>query len=485
MKYILFICFCTFWGLAATAQDYNIVSYGAQSGSNKLSTAAIQKAIDQASSAGGGRVVVPKGEFTSGSLFLKSGVELHLSKGATLLGSTNPADYKKLGKWKGLILADNARGIVISGNGIIDGRGAQIALYLDSLFHAGAIDSIRYNLVEKRPMWYTRPQIIYFVGCENIRVTGVTLQNSACWVQTYEQCNRLIIDKIKVRSDAYWNNDGLDIVDSKNVRITNCNINAADDGICIKSEDWSHTYCCDSIYIADCTVRSSASAVKFGTSSVNDIKNVTIRNIRVYDTYRSAIAIEAMQGGVLENILVENITATNTGNALFLRIGQIRNAENPGVLRNVTLRNIKVTVPFERPDYKYEIRGPALPQFHNIFPSSITGIPGHPIQNVTLENITIIYPGRGNPAFAYMPTDRLNEVPELPTAYPEFSMFGELPAWGLYLRHVEGITLKNIKMKIENPDYRPAIVLDDVSNYTIESLNIKGDAKANPVFEKK
>lgn len=484
MKYALLFYMFIFTIFSAHAKDFNILDYGALPSNTTLSTNAIQNAIDAANSSGGGRVVVPKGTFTTGSIFLKSGVELHLAKGAILLGSTLPADYKKVRNWKGLILADKAIKISISGAGTINGQGAQLALYMDSLFHAGDIDSIRYNHVEKRPMWYTRPQIIYFLGCENINVTGITLQNSACWVQTYEQCNKVVIDRIKVESDSYWNNDGIDIVDSKNVRITHCNINAADDGICIKSEDWSHTYYCDSIYIADCIVRSSASAVKFGTSSVNDIKNVIIRNIRVYDTYRSAIAIEAMQGGILENILVENITATNTGNAIFLRIGQIRNAENPGVLRNVTLRNIKVTVPWERPDYKYEIRGPALPYFHNIFPASITGIPGHPIRGVILENITIIFPGRGNPAFANMPTDRIHEVPELPTAYPEFSMFGELPAWGIYMRHVDGITLKNVKLKIENPDYRPAVVLDDVQQFSIQHLRIKGDKKNAYIFKK-
>ena len=138
---------------------------------------------------------------------------------------------------------------------------------------------------------------------------------------------------------------------------------------------------------------------------------------------------------------------------------------------------MKVDIAFERPDYAYEIRGPELPFFHNIFPSSITGIPGHPVENVTLENIEIRYPGRGNNGLANIPLSRLESVPEKAAEYPEFSMFGELPAWGFYVRHMDGLTMKNIKLSIDAPDYRPAIVFDDVRNLNISSLMINGDSK--------
>jgi hypothetical protein len=134
-------------------------------------------------------------------------------------------------------------------------------------------------------------------------------------------------------------------------------------------------------------------------------------------------------------------------------------------------------VAFERPDYEYEIRGPALPFFHNTFPASITGIPGHPVQNVTLENIEIIYPGKGNDGLAHMPLSRLDAVPERVGDYPEFSMFGELPAWGLYVRHVEGLTLRNITLHLAAADYRPAFVFDDVRDLKVQLLDIIGDNK--------
>jgi hypothetical protein len=138
---------------------------------------------------------------------------------------------------------------------------------------------------------------------------------------------------------------------------------------------------------------------------------------------------------------------------------------------------MKVKVPAGRPDEGYKLAGPALPYFHNVFPSSIAGIPGHPVQNVKLENIKIIYPGGGDACYARLPLNRLNDVPEKISNYPEFSMFGELPAWGFYVRHTEGLSMKNIQIKIKKRDYRPAFVFDDVKNLNIETVVVKGSDK--------
>ena len=477
MKRLIFFFLLQLTALLAWCQrDYSLLQFGAVPDGKTKNTVAIQRAIDTAHKNGGGRVVFPAGRFLSGSIVLKSNVELHLLKGAVLLGSTDPGDYIKINRWKGFVMADGQQNIGISGKGTIDGQGRNLALHIDSLFYAGKIDSIRYNFKERRPKYYLRPQNIEFVKCKNVRVTGVTLKNAACWVQTYDVCENVTIDNITVDSDAYWNNDGIDIQDCKNVRITNCYVNAADDGICIKSQYKEHL--CDSIYVANCTVRSSASAVKFGTVSHGGFKNVVIENIKVFDTFRSAIAIEVVDGGICENILVQNIEAQNTGNPIFIRLGDRNKRRPPGMLKNVVLKNIRVQVPFERPDYKYDIRGPALPFFHNIFPSSITGIPGHPVENVLLENIEITYPGRGNNGMANLPVSRLEDVPENIEEYPEFSMFGELPAWGFYVRHVDGLKMENIHIKIEAADYRPPMVFDDVNNLEICKLKIEGENKS-------
>ncbi len=475
MRIFLLTCYFIIGQTILFARDYNILDFGAIPDGKTLNTARIQSAIDAACENGGGRVVVPAGCFLSGSIVMKSGVELHLLEDAVLLGSSDPEHYIKLNRWKALVMADSQNNISITGRGVIDGQGRRLALHIDSLFYAGRIDSAYYNFVEMRPSHYIRPQLIEFVNCKNIQVRNVTLKNAACWVQTHDRCENIIIDSVRTESDAYWNNDGIDIQDCKNVRITNCFVNSADDGICLKSQSAEHY--CDGIYIANCTVRSSASAIKFGSVSHGGFKNVTIENIKVFDTFRSAVAIECVDGGFLENVLVDNIQAVNTGNAIFIRLGKRTQTRPAGLLKNVTIKNMKVDVAFERPDYAYEIRGPALPFFHNTFPSSITGIPGHPVENVLLENIEINYPGRGNNGLANMPLSRLDEVPEKEAAYPEFSMFGELPAWGFYVRHMDGLTMKNIKLSIKSPDYRPALVFDDVRNLDIHSMIIHGESK--------
>lgn len=480
MRYLLFLFISFIYQPNLLCQDYNILQYGASPDGSTLNTTYIQSAIDAAHQNGGGRVVIPAGHFLSGSIILKSGIELHLLKDAVLLGSTDPQQYIKLNRWKALVMADGQDNISITGQGEIDGQGRSLALHIDSLFYAGRIDSSDYNFPDIRPSHFIRPQIIEFVHCKNIQVRNVTLKNSACWVQSYDRSTNIIIDSVKVYSDAYWNNDGIDIVDCQKVRITNCFVNAADDGICLKSQ-FADQYC-DSIYIANCIVRSSASAVKFGTVSFGKFKNVVIKNIKVYDTFRSAIAIECVDGGILENVLVDSINAINTGNAIFIRLGNRNALDSTSMLKNIIIKNMKVDIAFERADYEYEIRGPEPPFFHNVFPSSITGIPGLPVENVTLENIEINYPGRGNNGLANMPISRLDDVPEKESAYPEFSMFGELPAWGFYMRHVNGITMKNIRLNIAAPDYRPPLVFDDVQNLDIKSLIIEGDNKSRHII---
>lgn len=197
-----------------------------------------------------------------------------------------------------------------------------------------------------RPKEPMRPQLIEFVNCKNIQVRNVSLSSAACWVQTYQSCENVLLDSVHVISDAYWNNDGIDIVDCHHVRITNCDINVADDGICLKSV--SADQFCDSIYVANCVIRSSASAIKFGTVSHGGFRNVTIEQIKIHDTFRSAVAIECVDGGTLENVLVNGVEALNTGNAIFIRLGDRSKTRDAGILRNITIKNIKVEVAFER-----------------------------------------------------------------------------------------------------------------------------------------
>lgn len=474
-------------------KEFLITDYGSKADGKTINTIAIQKAIDAAFKNKGGRVIFPKGRFLSGSIVLKSNVTLYFEEESVLLGSTNPKDYFNMAfegrpvspknddnSQMALILAHKANNIALKGKGTIDGQGLKLALNIDSLHHAGIAVDPKYSLRRNRPNETMRPKLFRFSQCDTVLVEGLKAGEASCWGLSFELCSNLTLDNLTIVNRSYWNNDGIDITDCKNVKVINCDINAADDGICLKS--YYPGYYNDGVYIANCTIRSSASAIKFGTASFGGFKNVTIKDIKVYDTFRSAIAIESVDGGIIENIDVSNINAVNTGNAIFIRLGQ-RSGDKPGSIKNVSIKNIKVQVPFGRPDSNYDLRGPEVDFFHNPFPSSIVGLEGYAVENVVLENIEINYPGRATKGMAYIPLSRLNQVPEAAKDYPEFSMFGELPAYGFYVRHVNGISMKNIRLTLDDSDFRPAFVFDDVQNLKMEAIDLPKEKQKQLIFK--
>jgi len=438
----------------------NVRDFGAVPDGKTLCTAAIQKAIDTAAQTPGTRVDFPGGEYLSGSIHLRSGVEIHIEKGATLLGSPFHKDYQR-GTWNSLILAANLHDVSITGGGTIDGQGALVAQDILKLVQKGVL---KIPPKSWRPSELDRPEIIEMNDCRNIKVSGVTIKNGCCWVQTYRNCDGMVIDGIKVDSKTYWNNDGIDIVDCRNCRVSNSFFDADDDGICLKSDNRKSR--CENIEISKCRIRSSASAIKFGTASHGGFHHIRIHDIDIFDTFRSALALESVDGGILDDVVAERIKARHTGNAFFIRIGHRNLRVPPGQVRNIVLRDFDVEVPAGRPDFGYPFKGPQFSEPHNICPASIIGHRDQPIEGITLSNIKIRMPGGGNPAIAHV--YNFDQVPERPTEYPEFTNFGELPAWGLYIRHAKGITLDNFALEAETNDYRVALAADDVHGFTIK-----------------
>lgn len=466
-KSFLFALLSFFTCIGAIAKDYNVIKNGIVPDGTTLNTDAIQQLIVKANKAGGGRIVFPQGSYLTGSLTLHSNVELFFEEGATLLGSTNPNHYHKLTEYVNpdvkqdnsmlaLIMAEGQSNIAITGEGTIDGQGRQLALNIDSI-------------LGHRPNELARPKLLLFKNCQNVTLKSMNMRNSACWGLSFELCNDMIIDSLNIENRAYWNNDGIDLSDCHRVKISNCRINSADDGICLKSYHADNFN--DQIEISNCELRTSASAIKFGTASYGGFKNVTISNIRVYDTFRSALALECVDGGIMENIRASHITALNTGNAIFIRLGH-RAGEQPGSMKGIHISDVTVAVPFECPDYDYAVRGPAVGGTHNPLPSSITGIPGHLVEDVTLERINIIMPGNADKAVSYIPQNRLKSVPEKIKSYPEFTMFGDLPAWGFYVRHVKGINFKDVRLSLYKDDFRPAFIMEDVHEASFQSLSL-------------
>lgn len=459
---LVLICLVSF---SVNAKDYRVEDFGIASDGVSLNTKSLQKAIDYINKNGGGKLIFGAGEYLTGTIYLKSNVTLHLEEGATLKGSKNPFDYpadKEVHiSWKSLIYAVKQENICITGKGMIHGGGFDNAMNSLTMVQRGLIED---ELKNDRVREWKRPQNIYFFDCKNVVIQGVTLKDPASWNQTYDQCVGLSVDGIKVDSKSYWNNDGIDIVDCRDVVIKNSYFDAADDAICFKSHD--ATKYCDNILVENCTARSSASALKFGTVSRGGFKNITVKNLTVYDTYRSAITFAAVDGGFVENILVDGVRSINTGNVIFLRIGDRWSKGKAPLMKNIIIKNVYAEVPLTKPDAGYSYEGPIEDLPRNISPASIVGLPKYKIENVLLENIEMVYPGGSDSFYAYrgLKDEDFNAIPEMEAAYPEFSQFKELPAWGFYLRHADNIVFKNVTLKAKNSDYRPAIVTDKISN---------------------
>ena len=269
---------------------FNVKSYGATGDGVTLDTQAIQKAIDACSENKGGAVWVPAGDFVIGTVRLKSNVTLSLDYGASLLGSTNMADYpteglraSREGNSECLLYAEDATNIRFEGLGVIDGRGKPE--FFPKRAGLGGKDN--------------RPRLIRFENCEKLTFSGLTYKNPAFWGLHLIDCKNIQFNAVTVRfRNNNFNNDGLDLDGCENVLIENCDIDSGDDGICLKS---SKNPCRD-IVVRGCKVSSNTAALKLGTSSRGGFINVKVSNCYFYDSPMGAIKLQMVDGGRLENI---------------------------------------------------------------------------------------------------------------------------------------------------------------------------------------
>ncbi|MCF0172464.1 MAG: right-handed parallel beta-helix repeat-containing protein [Bacteroidales bacterium] len=314
------------------AGDYYASSFGIKSNGTTLNTNAIQKAIDYISSEGGGKLMFKVGRYLTGTIQLKDNVTIDLGEGAVLVGSPNPYDYYSVAGTPGFIVAYQAKNIGITGKGVIDGQGREVANNFLGQIALGFIDD---QLSLGRPGG-VRPNLIYLRECEGVTLKNVNIRNSAAWTVYIDQCQNTMVDGVTVTSRAFWNNDGVDIVDCRDFTLQNSFIDSADDGICLKSHSASAR--CDNVLIQNNVVTSSASGIKFGTVGRGGFSNITLLNNTVYDTFRSALAIEAVDGGCAENILVDGLKSLNTANPIFIIVGE--RWGKGSYARNITIKNM-------------------------------------------------------------------------------------------------------------------------------------------------
>jgi polygalacturonase len=484
---------------------FNVRDFGAKGDGKALDSPAINKSIEAASKMGGGTVFFPAGTYRSFSIRLKSNIALYFDQGSVLLAAhpndgdgkydapePNPSDkYQDFGHshWQNsLIWGENVENISILGPGLIWGKG---------LVRSGGQsrtkeqnDAIKDIKTDKNtaPFGYPNPRDRVETGwgnkaislklSRNVTIRDVSILHGGHFAILATGVDNLTIDNLKIDT----NRDGIDIDACRHVRISNTTVNSPfDDAICLKSSyGLGFARATENVTIINCAVSgydegtlldgtykrehkgyshdSPTGRIKFGTESNGGFKNITISNC-VFD-YSRGLALETVDGGLLEDVTISNITMRDVVNSpIFIRLGN--RARGPketttvGELRRVIISNI----------IAYNVE----PKYASI----ISGIPDHKIDDLRLSNIRIYYKGGGTKEQAAL------VPPENETAYPEPVMFGEMPAYGFFIRHAKSLTMTDIELSFLKDDARPAFVLNNVQDadfYRIKAQRIPGNS---------
>ncbi len=426
---------------------FDIFDFGATGNGKTNDQKFIQMAIDACEDSDG-TVYIHNGIFLTGQLLLKSNMTLFIDSTAVLLGVQSDSesayphhmietDYPNRMKedcQRRLIYGSHIRNVRITGGGIIDGQG----------------DFKPWMNVKELGTEKDRPSILAFVGSEDITISGITILKPACWTQVYIECTGIIISNITVNTGNLTpNRDGIDIVDCHQVLIENCLIKSEDDGICFKS---GSEFGCKNVKVINCIIDklnvNAGNCFKLGTDGLGMFKDFSISGLTLKNaSQNSAIAIESMDGAIIDNLIFTDCQISNTGQAFFILLADRRRTVQGRKTRIGTISNIHFK----------NITGSG---FTKQYPSIITGIEGHHIQNVIFENIHFTLKGGVN---TY---DRT--VMEYDGKYPEGSKFGLTNAFAFFVRHTDEVTFIRCEINTKLPDDREWLVTEDVGKITVK-----------------
>jgi polygalacturonase len=409
----------------------DVRDHGAAGDGTTLDTAAIQRALDAAATTSS-TIVFPAGTYRSGTLHLPNFVTVSISPAATLLASEDESDFDPIESLPYVPWADQEThsfsyallaGLDASGISIVGG---------------GTIADQRSHRYGPKPIALKR--------CDHIVIRDITIVGAPNYAVSLLGCDHVVVDGVTIR-DAFA--DGIDPDCCRYVRIANCDVDAWDDAICIKTSlSLGERRPTEHVTVSNCTIRSSCSNVKIGTETSGDVRDVAVGNCTMVarpgdppSDENSGIAIESVDGSVVEGVVVSNIVMHGVATPIFVRLGNRGRGLDPpvpGAVRGVRISN--------------------LVAFGAHQTSSITGVPRHPARNIVLDGIsieTVTGPDGADPV--------ADPVPEVEADYPRAPMFGRLPARGLYARHVDGLGLRDVRFSGGAGDDRAALVTDDVT----------------------
>jgi polygalacturonase len=435
--------------LALGVPFHNVRDYGAKGDGVAKDTAAVQAALEAAAKEGGGTVLVPAGRYLCGTLHLRSSVTLQVAAGATLAMSPDHADfdpYEKLAYDShadaettyfhyALLAGEDLHDVAILGQGTIDGNRSQ---------RGG-------------------PKPIALKRCQRVAIRGVTVKNAPNYSISFLGCDWVDVDGVTILNGY---SDGIDPDSSRYVRISNCFIDSWDDAICPKASlALGAPRSTEHVTVTNCVLSTSCNNIKLGTESSGDFKNLAFSNCAMFRRPGarrpiSGISMESVDGSHIDGIVVSNITMQDVDTPVFIRLGNRGRGLDPpvpGSLANVSISNLVATGALRT--------------------CPIAGLPGHPVRRVSLSDLNLTFQGGEQKAGGL-------EAPEHPAKYPEATMFGVLPAYGVWARHVEGLTLRNVRLRWEQADARPPMLFDDVADLAVDSFTTGTPGSASPAARK-
>ncbi len=431
---------------ASITAVYNVRQYGAVGDSERLDTKAVQEAIDACSESGGGTVYFPEGTYLVGTVILRSNVTLHLESGAKILGSPSLDHYDP----PHLIYADNAQNIAITGRGVIDGQGQS---FWDLEGELTATEDYR---ALKRPA-----MMVELEACQDVLIKGVTLQNSPSWALNLVGCDRVTVDGVSIINPRKGpNTDGLDIVSSSNVFVSNCYIDGGDDCICLKARLKNKPV--ENVTVTNCVLISDDSAIKFGTRSTGDIRYCVFSNIVIRNT-QYGIGFYMKDGGIYEDIQFENIIIENCRDprqkldyypqvpggvggvyTIFMDVEPRTDTSKVGSIRNIVFSDISMNTD----------GGNCL----------IQGMPDRPIEDVTFNNVRMRVATTGDFSKRHKPRG----VKNMPLSPNDYAYVPSLFAFA----HVRGLTLTNLQVEVVDP--HPAHEQHAIYGTNLEGVIVDG-----------
>lgn len=455
LKYSLIpvLLILTYYASASGAGVYNVVNYGAKADGKTLDTKAINRAIDACNFNGGGIVAFPPGTYLSGSIHLKSNIIYLIQAHATILGAPNnihaydSVEPNKWGKYQdfghshfhdALMWGANLVNISFTGGGVINGGGITRGVPLEG----GGDKAISLKL------------------CRNISLSDITIRQGGHMAILADGCNGVTLDSVKIRTGR----GGVSLVACSDVDIRNSEIRCVrykdgkmvggDDAISIKSDyAIGPPPTCEDIVIANCFLSSGCNAIQIGSETVGPISDVLVSHCTIVHADKAGLGVTSCDGGMVDSVTFDDIRMTKTATPIFMLVtdrGRAPGRPSAGGIKNVLFENITAT-----DAYGYIKR--------RKFTSTISGLPEHPIENVTFRNIRITYKGGGT-------TDQAKIAPPYPSNYsPRF--LGVRPASGFYCREARNLKFENVSIRFEKKDLRPVLVFQNVAGVTLDQFS--------------